>query len=69
MKVYQIKISIYAALDGGLDGLVRSMHVIRKAPVSFHEMAVVDAGITKEISLTVSGEEKDVQWLVKKYRS
>ena len=66
MKMYQIKISVYAAIDGGLDGLVRSMHVIRKAPVIFHEMAVVDAGVTKEVSLTVSGEEKDVRWLVKK---
>ena len=63
---YVIKFSLYAAIDGGLDGLARAIHVVRKAPVQFHDMAVVDVGKTKEVSLRVSGKRKDIEWLAKK---
>ena len=63
---YVIKFSIYAAIDGGLDGLARAIHVVRKAPVQFHDMAVIDVGKTKEVTLRVSGRKKDVDWLTKK---
>ena len=66
VDTYVIKFSIYAAVDGGLDGLARAIHVVRKAPVQFHDMAVIDAGKTKEISLRISGRKKDVEWLAKK---
>ena len=46
---YVIKFSLYAAIDGGLDGLARAIHVVRKAPVQFHDMAVVDVGKTRKL--------------------
>ena len=66
MDTYVIKFSIYATTDGGLDGLVRAMHVVRKAPVHFHDMTVIDSGKTKEVTLRVSGEKKNVEWLARK---
>ncbi|NPA85759.1 MAG: hypothetical protein GXO07_07170 [Crenarchaeota archaeon] len=66
METYVIRFSIYAAVDGGLDGLARAIHVVRKAPVQFHDMAVIDSGETKEVSLRISGRKKDVEWLSKK---
>jgi acetolactate synthase regulatory subunit len=66
LETYVIKFSIYAAIDGGLDGLARAIHVVRKAPVQFHDMAVIDSGKTKEVSLRISGKKKDVEWLAKK---
>ncbi len=65
-EAYVIKFSLYAAIDGGLDGLARAIHVVRKAPIQFHDMAVVDVGKTKEVSLRVSGRKKDIEWLAKK---
>ena len=46
--------------------MARAIHVVRKAPVQFHDMAVIDSGKTKEVTLRVSGEKKDVDWLAKK---
>jgi acetolactate synthase regulatory subunit len=66
METYVIKFSIYAAVDGGLDGLARAIHVVRKAPIQFHDMAVIDSGKTKEVTLRISGNKKDVDWLAKK---
>lgn len=40
--------------------------MVRKAPIRFHDMAVVDVGKTKEVSLRVSGKKKDIEWLAKK---
>jgi len=65
-ETYVLKFSIYAAVDGGLDGLARAIHVVRKAPVHFHDMAVIDSGKTKEVTLRISGKKKDVEWLSKK---
>ncbi|WP_338032777.1 ACT domain-containing protein [Ignicoccus hospitalis] len=66
VETYVIRFSIYAAVDGGLDGLARAIHVVRKAPITFHDMAVIDSGKTKEVSLRISGKKKDVEWLAKK---